>query len=137
MDLKLFETRGVWLAGMLVSLSLLCVNFLATPAAGATTVGLAQVSDQDSGKGGVTAVEPVTASPDAVVSDRERRLKRRLVSVAVLGGVVLLLLAVVYGYFRLELTTRGFYSGRLQILSGIASLAVVTAAYFLWRWLIR
>ena len=137
MDLKLFETRGVWLAGMLVSLSLLCVNFLATPAAGATTVGLALVSDQDSGKGGVTAVEPVTASPDAVASDRERRLKRRLVSVAVLGGVVLLLLAVVYGYFRLELTTRGFYSGRLQILSGIASLAVVTAAYFLWRWLIR
>lgn len=136
MDLKLFETRGVWLAGMLVSLSLLCVNFLATPAAG-SAIGLAQVSDQDSGKGGGTAVEPVTASPDAVASDRERRLKRRLVSVAVLGGVVLLLLAVVYGYFRLELTTRGFYSGRLQVLSGIASLAVVTAAYFLWRWLIR
>ena len=60
MDLKLFEARGVWLAGMLVSLSLLCVNFLATPAAG-SAIGLAQVSDQDSGKGGGTAVEPVTA----------------------------------------------------------------------------
>ena len=132
MDLKLFETRGVWLAGMLVSLSLLCVNFLATPAAG-SAIGLAQVSDQDTDE----VIQPGATSPNAVVSDRERRLKKRLVSVAVLSGVVLLLLAVVYGYFRLELTTRGFYSGRLQILSGIASLAVVTAAYFLWRWLIR
>ena len=132
MDLKLFETRGIWLAGMLVSLSLLCVNFWATPAAG-SAIGLAQVSDQDTDE----VIQPGATSPNAVVSDRERRLKKRLVSVAVLSGVVLLLLAVVYGYFRLELTTRGFYSGRLQILSGIASLAVVTAAYFLWRWLIR
>ena len=133
MDLKLFEVGGIWLVGMLVSLSLLCVNFWATPAAGATTVGLAQVSDQ----GADEVIQPGATSPDEVVSDRERRLKKRLVSVGVLSGVVLLLLAVVYGYFRLELTTRGFYSGRLQILSGIASLAVVTTAYFLWRWLIR
>ena len=134
---KLFEARGVWLAGMLVSLSLLCANFLATPAAGSTPVRAAQVSEQDTDDGSKVAVEPVTGSPTVVASDRERRLKKRLMTVIVLGGVVLLLLAVVYGYFRLELTTRGFYSGRLQILSGIASLAVVTAAYFLWRWLIR
>ena len=135
MDLKLFDVRGCRLVGMLVGLLLLCVSVLAMPAAGSATVGLAQVSKQDSDDGG--EVEPVADSTDAVASNRERRLKKRLVSVAVWGGVVLLLLAVVYGYFRLELTTRGFYSGRLQILSGIASLAVVTAAYFLWRWLIR
>ena len=135
MDLKLFEVRGIRLVAMLVGLLLLCANVWAMPAVGSTAVGLAQVSAQDSEEGGEVAADP--ALSNAVGSDRERRLKKRLITVAVFGGMVLLLLAVVYGYFRLELTTRGFYSGRLQVLSGIASLAVVAAAYFLWRWLIR
>ena len=115
MDLKLFKVRGGRLVGMLVGLLLIGVDTWATPAFGSTAAGLAQVSGQDSDEGGEAAMDP--ASSDIVASDRERRLKKRLVTVAVLGGVVLLLLAVVYGYFRLELTTRGFYSGRLQILS--------------------
>ena len=69
-------------------------------------------------------------------SDSDRRIKNRLLTVALVGGVLLLLLAFAYGYLRLELTTRGFYSGRLQIASGIASLSVITAAYFLWRWIV-
>ena len=140
MDLKLFEVRGIRLVAMLVGLLLLCANVWAMPAVGSTAVGLAQVSAQDSEEGGEVAADPALSNavaPNAVGSDRERRLKKRLITVAVFGGMVLLLLAVVYGYFRLELTTRGFYSGRLQVLSGIASLAVVAAAYFLWRWLIR
>ena len=53
------------------------------------------------------------------------------------GGVLLLWLAFGYGYLRLELTTRGFYSGRLQTAAVIASLLTLTVAYFLWRWLIN
>jgi len=140
MDLKLFEMRKNRLVGMLVGLLLLCVNVWVTPVVGATAMGGAQVAQQDSGEGGkLAAVDPVgSGAPDATATlEREQRLRKRLVAVAVMGGVVLLLLAVIYSYFRLELTTRGFYSGRLQVLSGIASLAVVTAAYFVWRWLIR
>lgn len=138
MDLRMFELRTMRPAGMLIGLLLLLMSAWAIPAAGATPAGLVGVSRQDSVEGDevVDALAPAATSP-ANVSDRERRLKKRLLTVAVWGGVVLLLLAVIYGYFRLELTTRGFYSGRLQIVSGIASLAVVTAAYFLWRWLVR
>ena len=75
-----------------------------------------------------------TNEPDG--SQRAQRIKRRLLTVALTGAVLLLLLAFGYGYLRLELTTRGFYSGRLQIAAGIASIATVAAAYFLWRWLI-
>ena len=71
-----------------------------------------------------------------VETTAERRIKRRLLTVALAGGVLLLLLAYGYGYLRLELTTRGFYSGRLQIAAAIASISTVTGAYFLWRWLI-
>ena len=139
MDLRLPKVWCVGSVGMLVGLLLVCVNVQAMPAAGAVAVGAIQVVTHDSGEDGeVLSVDPGEGSPDTVViSDRERRLKKRLLTVAVLGGLVLLLLTVVYGYFRLELTTRGFYSGRLQVLSGIASLAVATAAYFLWRWLVR
>ena len=70
-------------------------------------------------------------------SEQELRIKQRLLTVALVGGVLLLLLAFGYGYLRLELTTRGFYSGRLQIAAGIASVSVIAAAYFLWRWLIN
>ena len=137
MDPKLLVVRGIGLVGMLVGLSLLCVNARAVPAVGSLAIGAVQVSEQDSDESGEAGGTDPGVASTAVTSDRERRLKKRLVTVAVLSGVVLLLLAVVYGYFRLELTTRGFYSGRLQILSGIASLAVMTVAYFLWRWLVR
>ena len=84
-----------------------------------------------------TSKKDVVAEPDETGSTKVRRMKQRLLTVAIIGGVLLLLLAFAYGYLRLELTTRGFYSGRLQIVSGIASLSVVTAAYFLWRWLVN
>ena len=101
----------------------------------ATTNALAMVRQktQDS----AANIENVmVAKPADGDSDRELRIKKRLLTVALVGGVLLLLLAFAYGYLRLELTTRGFYSGRLQIASGIASLSTMAAAYFLWRWLV-
>ena len=92
------------------------------------------------------AQEPATSSEDSkaeskvepdIETVRQQRIKKRLLTVALAGGVILMLLAFGYGYLRLELTTRGFYSGRLQIAAGIASLSIITAAYFLWRWMIN
>lgn len=121
----------------LIGLLLLFVTAGLLSTAGAATVCLVQVSVSEAAlvdgdeAGGAGDAETV-----AGVTDRERRLKKRLVTAAILGGVVLLLLAVACGYFRLELTTRGFYSGRLQVVSAITSLAVAAAGYFLWRWLV-
>ena len=80
---------------------------------------------------------PVVAGPDESDSVQAKLIKQRLLTVVLVGGVLLLLLAFAYVYLRLELTTRGFYSGRLQTALGIASLATLTAAYFLWRWVVN
>ena len=84
-----------------------------------------------------TSKQTVTLEPVESDSAQERQIKQRLLTVVLIGGVLLLLLTFAYGYLRLELTTRGFYSGRLQIASGIASLATITGAYFLWRWIVN
>ena len=84
-----------------------------------------------------SVADNATAADAPSGTEQERRMKQRLLTVALMSGVLLMLLAFGYGYLRLELTTRGFYSGRLQIAAGIASLSVVTVAYFLWRWLIN
>ena len=131
----LFEMRGIRWGGMLLGLLLLCVSVFWMPAIGsaATAVQVFGETAEEAGE----VMEPVADASAGGNSDREERLQKRLLTVVVVGGVILLLLTVVYGYFRLELITRGFYSGRLQVLSVVASLIVVTAAYFLWRWLIR
>lgn len=46
----------------------------------------------------------------------------------------LLLLGTVFGYFRLDTATRGYYTGRLQFLAAAAILSVVGAGVVLARW---
>lgn len=53
------------------------------------------------------------------------RAKSRLASVAVFAGAALLLVASVFGYFRADNATRGYYTGRLQFMAAAAILAVV------------
>ncbi len=55
------------------------------------------------------------------------RSKSRLLSMGVLSGAALLLVASVFGYFRADNATRGYYTGRLQIMTAAAILAVVGA----------
>ena len=53
------------------------------------------------------------------------------------SGAMLLLLTSVFGYFRLDNATRGYYTGRLQFMTAAAILAVVgagviAAQYITW-----
>jgi hypothetical protein len=62
----------------------------------------------------------------------------RLLQLSVVAGGVLLLLGSVFGYFRLDNATRGYYTGRLQFMTAAAILAVVAlgaAAAFRFTWL--
>ena len=51
----------------------------------------------------------------------------RVVQTGVVSGAVLLLITSVFGYFRLDNATRGYYTSRLQFMTAAAILAVVTA----------
>ncbi len=63
---------------------------------------------------------------DQLDSEWDENLTRvRLISTGIAGGGVLSLLMVLFGYFRLNHATRGFYSRRLQL--GAASLAILIA----------
>jgi len=119
---------------MLAGLSLLCSNASALPAVVADSTGPPTLYNQNSTQADTSTTAIASSTSDM---DPEQRLKKRLLSVAAWGGAILMLLAVAHGYFRLELTTRGFYSGRLQITSAIVSLIVLVATYFLWCWLIE
>ncbi len=57
----------------------------------------------------------------------------RLTGAAIIFGLILALLAVVSGYFRLDTATRGFYTARLQFLATVAILAVIVAGVLLAR----
>jgi uncharacterized integral membrane protein len=55
----------------------------------------------------------------------------RLRGLALGFGAVLCLLSVVFGYFRLDTATRGYYTGRLQFLAATAILIVIVAGALL------
>ncbi len=48
-------------------------------------------------------------------------------------GFVLALLAVVFGYFRIDTATRGYYTGRLQFSAAMVILTLIVAGVFLAR----
>jgi len=67
-----------------------------------------------------------------------RIAESRLYQAGLGAGAVLLLLASVFGYFRLDNATRGYYTGRLQFMTAAAILAIVAlgaAAAFRFTWL--
>ena len=66
---------------------------------------------------------------------REVTGKWRLAQFALFAGGAILLLGTVFGYFRLDNATRGYYSGRLQFLSAAAILAIVGAGVMAARWI--
>lgn len=63
----------------------------------------------------------------------EKQLRDRLICVAIVGVAVICLLGILFAYLRMEYISRGFYSGRLQLISIGAGLLVLTACYFAWR----
>jgi hypothetical protein len=67
-----------------------------------------------------------------------RIAESRLYQAGLGAGAALLLLASVFGYFRLDNATRGYYTGRLQFMTAAAILAIVAlgaAAAFQFPWL--
>jgi len=63
------------------------------------------------------------------------RATSRLAQTGLVSGGVLLLLGSIFGYFRLDNATRGYYSGRLQFMTAAAILAVVGAGAVLAQWI--
>jgi hypothetical protein len=63
------------------------------------------------------------------------RATSRLSQVGLFGGAGLLFLASIFGYFRLDNATRGYYTGRLQFMTAAAILAVVGAGAVLSQWI--
>ena len=69
------------------------------------------------------AIEP--AIRNAIQQIKKQQVRDRLKLAGAGGAGLLALLAIVFGYFRIDHATRGFYSRRLQTLCIIAALLVV------------
>ena len=65
-------------------------------------------------------------------STKERQTRDRMVAIGLIGGTLLALLGVAFGYLRLDHATRGFYCGRLQMLAVACSVSILAFGYFLW-----
>jgi hypothetical protein len=63
------------------------------------------------------------------------RATSRLAQTGLISGAALALLASVFGYFRLDNATRGYYTGRLQFMAAAAILAVVGAGAVIAQWI--
>lgn len=63
------------------------------------------------------------------------RGQSRLLQFGLLAGAGLLLLSTMFGYFRLDNATRGYYTGRLQFLAAAAILAVIGAGAIMARFI--
>jgi hypothetical protein len=71
------------------------------------------------------------------VEHRWKQIKAmtRLLQVGGGSGVVLLLLTTLFGYFRLDTATKGYYTGRLQFMAAAAILALVAASVLFVKWI--
>lgn len=68
---------------------------------------------------------------------REVVAQNRLLKTGLGAGGVLMLLAVVFGYFRADTATRGYYTGRLQFGAAAAILTLVIAGAVVAGWIPR
>ena len=56
----------------------------------------------------------------------------RLEFVGLVGVTFLMLLAVLFGYLRLDHATRGFYSGKLQTVAVILTAAILATSFYIY-----
>ena len=59
----------------------------------------------------------------------------RLMQTGLGSGIVLALLGTMFGYFRFDTATRGYYTGRLQFAAAAAILAVAAAGVLVAKWI--
>lgn len=62
----------------------------------------------------------------------QKQMRDRLVGFGVIGGAFLALMGILFAYLRLDHATRGFHSGRLQLLASFISILMLATCYFLW-----
>ena len=74
----------------------------------------------------------LTAQSESVEVIDDRSLRNRLVGYAFFGGLTLVFLGVLFGYLRLDHATRGFHTGRLQLVALILLGIVLVVGYLLW-----
>ncbi len=75
--------------------------------------------------------ETLNVDPEEKLAS-ELLLRNRLVTAALIGGMFLGWMGVLFAYLRLDHATRGFYSGRLQTLAAVISIAILVVGYILW-----
>ena len=73
-------------------------------------------------------------------SELDERWKRakttvRLTETGAVAGVVLLLIATVFAYFKLDTATKGYYTGRLQFAAAAAILVSVAVCVLVTKWI--
>ena len=74
---------------------------------------------------------PLLAAAQSPLGDVPQSvIKFRIQLAGVLIGAAVLLVAVIYVYLKLELITRGFYSGRIQVAAAVAAILIVAGTYF-------
>jgi len=66
----------------------------------------------------------------------ESRMRYRLLLAGLCGAGLLGLLAVLFGYLRINHATRGFYNRRLQTISIMIMIAIISTIYFAFRSLV-
>lgn len=64
---------------------------------------------------------------------RQLKVAGRLTGTALAFGFILALLGVVFGYFRLDTATRGYYTGRLKFASAVVILTLIVVGVLLAR----
>jgi hypothetical protein len=71
------------------------------------------------------------------LDDRWARIRAgsRLVQTGMGAAIVLLLIGILFSYFRLDTATKGYFTGRLQFAASAAILALVAASVLLARWI--
>jgi hypothetical protein len=63
------------------------------------------------------------------------RATSRLAQTGIFSGAAILLISSIFGYFRLDNATRGYYTGRLQFMTAAAILATLVASGVLAQWI--
>ena len=77
---------------------------------------------------------------DSIRNDIEERWRKltattRLMQTGLGAGAVFMFLGALFGYFKLDTATRGYYTGRLQFATAGTILALVAASFLASKWI--
>ncbi len=128
-------TRNSWVI-------FIVVGFAAALMAGPEVIGQESGSDRDKNsvfgedESGADLRAAIRSLDDTLnnkeVLNERKTTRDRLVGFGACGVAFLALMGVLFGYLRLDHATRGFHSGRLQMLSAFLAILILVTCYLLW-----